>query len=141
MPATNEYIRHAMIIPSRRPSPCSKCLAVPLCESRCEEIPQHERECAFLMENRKESSNEVTTADADLITLTRAALLRTRDPGAYEKVMALESNKGSKVQYSFVKGPSDPVDRLSRVSISDEAARLVGCGEESATAEKNLPSW
>ena len=49
------------------------------------------------MENRKDSSNEVTTADADLITLIRAALLRSRDPGAYEKVMALESNKGSKV--------------------------------------------
>ena len=111
MPATNEYIRHAMIIPNRRPSPCSKCLAVPLCESRCEEIPQHERECAFLMENRNDSSsNEVTTADADLITLTRAAMLRTRDPGAYEKVMALESNKGSKVHtHSFEKRRYDLV--------------------------------
>ena len=39
-------------------------------------------------------------ADADLITLMRAALLRARDPGVYERVLALESNKGSKV---FVK--------------------------------------
>ena len=36
-------------------------------------------------------------ADADLITLMRAALLRARDPGVYERMLALESNKGSKV--------------------------------------------
>ena len=80
----------------RRPSPCSKCRVMPLCESRCEGIPQHERECAFLRENCKDASNQ-EMADADLITLMRAALLITQDPGTYEKVMALESNKGSKV--------------------------------------------
>ena len=69
---------------------------MPLCESRCEGIPQHERECAFLRENCKDASNQ-EMADADLITLMRAALLITQDPGTYEKVMALESNKGSKV--------------------------------------------
>ena len=87
----------------RRPSPCSKCRVVPLCESRCEQNPRHEGECAALCKITRDDSTtngEGVTADADLITLMRAALLRARDPGVYERVLALESNKGSKV---FVK--------------------------------------
>ena len=78
---------------------------VPLCESRCEGNPRHEGECAVLREmiprdDSTDNGEGVATADADLITLMRAALLRARDPGVYERVVALESNKGSKV---FVK--------------------------------------
>ena len=78
---------------------------VPLCESRCEENPRHEGECAVLCKiTRDDSTNggeaAAAAADADLISLMRAALLRARDPEVYERVLALESNKGSKV---FVK--------------------------------------
>ena len=52
--------------------------------------------------------------DADLITLMRAALLHTQDPGAYEKLMALESNKGSKVLTHSRRG--HPVDRDASIS-------------------------
>ena len=87
----------------RRPSPCSRCRVVPLCESRCEQNPRHESECAVLCkiprDDMKNGEGEAT-ANADLIPLMRAALLHTRDPGVYERVLALESNKGSKV---FVK--------------------------------------
>ena len=126
-----------MIIP-RRPSPCSKCRTVPLCESRCEGNPQHERECAFLRENRRQDDEEPTTADADLITLMRAALLRTHDPGAYERVMALESNKGSKV---FRMRRFMELDVMSRLFILEKAAWMVGRRGESAAAEKLVRFW
>ena len=88
----------------RRLSPCSRCRVFPLCESRCEENPMHQSECAVLSKIPRDDSTMngegATAADADLITLMRAELLRTRDPGVYERVLALESNKGSKV---FVK--------------------------------------
>ena len=86
----------------RRPSPCSRCRVVPLCEPRCEQNPRHESECAVLCKILRDDmkNGEGATADADLITLMRAALLRARDPGVYDRVVALESNKGSKV---FVK--------------------------------------
>ena len=96
------------------------------------------------MENRKDSpNNEVTTADADLITLMRAAALRTRDPGAYEKVMALESNKGSKVLIREEATRTRFGQQICHTctSILDEAARLVGRGGEGAAAKKILQSW
>ena len=92
---------------------------MPLCESRCEGNPQHERECAFLRENRRQDDEEPTTADADLITLMRAALLRTGDPGVYGRVLALESNRGSKV---FVKNESS-ICRKARVTSSTQNFR------------------
>ena len=108
------------IIDCSRPSLCSKCRTVPLCESRCEGTAQHEKECALLRDHCFGRRPEPKRADADLVTLMRAAMLKSHDPGAYEEVMALESNKGQKVILAVSLNHN-----FRACPFSDEAGQLV----------------